>query len=75
MNETAPLDRLHRLQQLLAAETAVPLKDGAGIINPQGVDAAQRAAGIRRAMESINDSTGPDEPITHEVIPCQRKQP
>ena len=54
-----PLDRLHRLQQLLAAEMAVPLKDGAGIINPNGVDAAQRANGIRRAINATQQSEVP----------------
>lgn len=50
------LARLSRLQQLLEADLAIPLKDNAGIINPSGVDAAHRAAGLRRAIEAIKQS-------------------
>lgn len=52
MNDS-PLDRLARLQRLLAAETAHPLKDEAGIIIPRGVDAAQSASGMRKILAVI----------------------
>lgn len=58
------LDRLEKLNQLLAADLAKPLKDAAGIIIPAGVDAAHRAVGGRRmieALEQLHDSTGPDQ--------------
>lgn len=56
-----PLDRIERIKKLLAADVAQPLKDGAGIIIPAGVDAAHRAAAYRRSLEAIHDSTGPEE--------------
>jgi hypothetical protein len=61
---TAPLALLERLQQFLAADLAIPLKDGAGIINPQGVDAAHRAAGLRRAIDALRQSEDPCSPPT-----------
>jgi polyphosphate kinase 2 (PPK2 family) len=51
---TDPLARLSRLQQMLAAEQSIALKDEAGVINPQGVDAAHRAAAIRRIINTLN---------------------
>jgi hypothetical protein len=47
---TDALDRLERLQQLLADELRQPLRDDAGIILYQGVEANSRAAGMRRAI-------------------------
>lgn len=51
-----PFDRLARLQRMLADELRQPLKDEAGIIIPQGVDAAHRAGGMRRIIGAIEET-------------------
>lgn len=60
MQNVNPLNRFERLKKMLADELAIPDRDAAGIINPKGIDAHHRAAGMRRMLEAINHTTGPD---------------
>lgn len=65
MTDHAPLDRLERMKQLLADDLSQPLKDGAGNIIPQGVDAHHRAAGKRQLLAVLNEEPRPD--IGHNI--------
>ena len=44
-----------RLEALLAAAEAVPVKDGAGIVTAAGIDAAVRVKAIRECLKIVRE--------------------
>ena len=49
---------VEQIEKILAAEISRPLKDNAGIIIPQSVDAHHRAAGIKKVIDAMRQSDG-----------------
>jgi hypothetical protein len=49
------LTTIHRLEALLAAAEAVPVKDGAGIITAAGIDAGVRIKAIRECLSIVRE--------------------
>jgi hypothetical protein len=50
---------VQRLEALLAAAEAVPVKDGAGIITAAGIDAGVRIKTIRECLQIIREEQKP----------------
>jgi hypothetical protein len=54
-----------RIEELLAAAVCIPVKDGAGIVTPAGIDAGVRVKTLRECLEIAREEGKRHENISN----------